>query len=58
MWVFRWMAKVPGHFVTQQAVMLPRLWTLPELFVFFFFSLYLGRRGSQRAISLVAKRVL
>lgn len=25
MWVFRWMAKVPGHFVTQQAMMLPGL---------------------------------
>lgn len=25
MWVFRWMAKVPGHFVTQQAMMLPAL---------------------------------
>lgn len=25
MWVFRWMAKVPGHFVTQQVMMLPGL---------------------------------
>lgn len=30
MWVFRWMAKVPGHVVTQQKMMQPGgLWTLP-----------------------------
>ena len=34
MWVFRWMAKVPGHFVTQQAAMLPGLWTRLESFLF------------------------